>query len=92
MKRVSCSLVVLGLFLRVAGRADAEFTYTTLDVPGSALTQANGINDAGQIVGYYEDASGREHGFLAVPEPSTFTLFGIGTLGYARCRWRRDAL
>jgi hypothetical protein len=47
------------------------------------------------VVGYYEDASGREHGFPAVPEPSAFTLFGIGThamLGYARCRWRRDAL
>jgi probable HAF family extracellular repeat protein len=27
-------------------------------------TQANGINASGQIVGYYFDADGHEHGFL----------------------------
>ena len=29
------------------------FNYTTLDFPGSAYTQATGINDLGQIVGAY---------------------------------------
>jgi hypothetical protein len=42
--------------------------YTTLDVPGSTFTWANGINDSGQIVGSYEDAGGT-HGFLATPVP-----------------------
>src|SRR5207244_6442987 len=37
---------------------------TTLDVPGSTSTVASGINDSGQIVGYYEDAGGTWHGFL----------------------------
>jgi probable HAF family extracellular repeat protein len=42
-------------------------TYTTLEVPGSIWTLANGINASGQIVGVYEeDATGR-HGFLATP-------------------------
>jgi probable HAF family extracellular repeat protein len=46
-------------------------TYTTLDAPGSVNgpggligTPASGINDAGQIVGRYEDANLKIHGFL----------------------------
>jgi probable HAF family extracellular repeat protein len=62
-----------------------------LDVPGSVQTDANGINDAGDIVGVYFDASGNEHGFLAtpVPEPSTLLLLTIGTLGVIGWAWWR---
>ena len=38
--------------------------FTSFDVPGSIYTQAYGINDRGQIVGGYRDASGRQRGFL----------------------------
>ena len=38
--------------------------YTTLDVPGSTDSYANGINGAGAIVGGYTDQPGRVHGFL----------------------------
>src|SRR5438270_711057 len=42
--------------------------YTTLDDPlagaNAAGTAANGINDTGQIVGWYEDGSGGLHSFL----------------------------
>jgi hypothetical protein len=39
------------------------YTYTTLDDPlASAFTSANGINDIGQIVGSYGDATGGTHG------------------------------
>jgi probable HAF family extracellular repeat protein len=38
-------------------------SYTTLDVPGAHWTHALGINDAGQVVGWYWDAIG-DHGFL----------------------------
>jgi probable HAF family extracellular repeat protein len=38
-------------------------TYTYLDAPGAFNTSAFGINDAGQIVGYYS-APGSEHGFI----------------------------
>jgi probable HAF family extracellular repeat protein len=38
-------------------------SYTTLDVPGAYYTIANGINNSGQIVGYYADGHGY-HGFL----------------------------
>jgi probable HAF family extracellular repeat protein len=43
--------------------AHADYTWTPLDVPGSLQTAANGINNAGQIVGTYCAARGF-HGFL----------------------------
>ena len=33
-------------------------------VPGAAVTRASGINDSGDIVGWYKDASAHLHGFL----------------------------
>lgn len=40
--------------------------YTTLDPPDSVVgeTIASGINNIGQIVGYYDGADGNQHGFL----------------------------
>jgi hypothetical protein len=40
-----------------------ELTFTQIDVPGAALTRAQGLNDRGQIVGIYGDDV-RRHGFL----------------------------
>ena len=31
----------------------ANFSFTQIDVPGAIYTLAHGINDAGQIVGYF---------------------------------------
>jgi probable HAF family extracellular repeat protein len=39
-----------------------NYNFTTLNLPGYA--DANGINASGQIVGYYTDGSGQNHGFL----------------------------
>ena len=39
-------------------------TFVTLDNPAGNNTDARGINDAGQIVGFYADPSGNQHGFL----------------------------
>jgi uncharacterized membrane protein len=35
-----------------------------IDFPGAVLTSPQGINPAGDIVGIYDDASGKRHGFL----------------------------
>jgi hypothetical protein len=37
----------------------------TFDYPGSTFTSLNGINILGQVCGYYMDAAGITHGFLA---------------------------
>ena len=39
-------------------------SYTRLDVPGARFTQAFGINDSGQVVGYYFVSDQGLHGFL----------------------------
>lgn len=64
--------------------------YTFLDDPSEAfdngveVTQITGINNAGEITGFYSDANGIFHGFVAssevVPEPSSFALMGLGLL------------
>jgi probable HAF family extracellular repeat protein len=43
-----------------------EYTVTLIDFPGATETMAMGINDAGDIVGAYQDASEIPHGFLYV--------------------------
>jgi uncharacterized membrane protein len=63
---------------------------TRLDVPGSALTGALGINDAGAVSGGYADPSARQHGFLFragrfttfdAPAPGNTNGFGIDNRG-----------
>jgi probable HAF family extracellular repeat protein len=49
--------------LPTAAEAQPAYTFTTIYVPGSTGTVANGVNDAGQIVGTFSDSSGG-HGFL----------------------------
>ncbi len=70
--------------------------YTFLDDPaegfsnGVEVTQITGINNAGEITGFYLDANGVSHGFVAlavaVPEPASMLLTGLGmasALGWA---------
>ncbi len=35
----------------------------------SCVTCAEGFNDSGEVVGFYIDASGNFHGFIAKPTP-----------------------
>src|SRR5437588_136280 len=82
MKRFLCGLVVLGLPVAVNGQAMAQpsYIYTTLDVPGSFDTLAQGINASGQIVGSYNDAAANLHGFL-LDNGNYTTLDGPGSTG-----------
>ncbi len=77
-------------------------TYQFVDDPdaakgGFSVTQITGINDAGEIAGFYLDAAtGLQRGFVAssVPEPGSMVLTGIGltvVLGYARLFRRKPA-
>jgi probable HAF family extracellular repeat protein len=43
---------------------DCTFTYTSIDYPNAKLTNALGINNLGDIVGYYYYLSDARHGFL----------------------------
>ncbi|MGO9922724.1 MAG: PEP-CTERM sorting domain-containing protein [Isosphaeraceae bacterium] len=71
-----------------------EGPWGDIDVPLSINSPIgsyfNAINDAGQIVGTYDDPSINNHGFLAtsVPEPASLTLAAIGGLLMAAYAWR----
>jgi hypothetical protein len=74
---------------------DASGNYTTIDFPGAGGngTTLTGINDRGQITGYYFDANDIAHGFIAtpVPAPPSLALFGVGIATLAAWRWARGA-
>lgn len=59
-KLVICAALVL---IAKPTEVEAGFTFTTFDVLGAYYTQGTGINNAGQIVGWFGDATGT-HGFL----------------------------
>ena len=40
------------------------FDFTTIQAPNASSTEAFGINDAGDIVGFYRGSDGRDHGFV----------------------------
>jgi hypothetical protein len=54
--------------------ADVVYSFTTIDVPGAANTQAYGINDSGQIVGTITQGSA---GYCFLDSGGTFTFFEI---------------
>jgi len=57
---------LIAALLASSGRSASTvplYTFQTLDVPGAITTNANGINNAGQIVGTYF-ANDMYHGFL----------------------------
>jgi probable HAF family extracellular repeat protein len=67
--RIFLALVVLVLSLMPC--AFAQGTYTQIDYPGALTTTCYGINDAGDITGWYMDSAGVYHGMLLSKETYT---------------------
>jgi len=64
--------------------------YQSFTVPGATATFAEGINETGQIVGFYEDASRIFHGFIYsggtfttidVPDSQETRIYGVNDAG-----------
>jgi endoglycosylceramidase len=53
-----------GIQENAPGQSPGNPTITIIDVPSARTTYALEINAAGQVVGRFTDAAGREHGFL----------------------------
>ena len=76
MKVIQALGLVLAAFASSASAA--PYTFTILDVPGASLTEAIGINNAGQVVGVLGDSSG-QHGFINTG--GTFTTLDVPGAG-----------
>ena len=82
---------LLMLALQLVALSSWAFAQRALDVPGAVYTTAYGINADGTIiVGAYDDASGRTHGFrwqggsftpLDVPGAAHTYAYGINAAG-----------
>jgi probable HAF family extracellular repeat protein len=75
MQRFLWCLLALGMLGGGQANAESSYIHSTLDAPGFAGTAANGINDAGQIVGYVVDANGVHHAFLL--SGGSYTTFDV---------------
>jgi probable HAF family extracellular repeat protein len=92
MRVTSILAAAVGGFFAATAAANADaYTFTAIDVPGASFpgTDAFGINNAGQIVGYFNDIRG-SHGFLDtggrfatidVPGPEATSANGINNAG-----------
>ena len=84
---------------RVTMRAASPYAISILDVPGSSLTAATGIDILGRVVGYFVDSSGT-HGFLAsngsfttisYPGAAWTAAYGVNTAGQVVGAFGSDA-
>jgi hypothetical protein len=84
-------VLLLGLLLVLPGlaRADVNFKFTTIDVPQSTGTTANG-NSPNAIAGQFDDSGGNTHGFVlradaytTINKPGAFftAVNGINAIG-----------
>jgi hypothetical protein len=71
-------LAVVACFFCIGTFAYANsFTFTVFDVPGGyGQTTATGVNDSGEIVGYFQSA-GATHGFVRSSDGVTFTTIDV---------------
>jgi len=99
MKSVSFFLIMILLsastiFVQQSAGA-GSYTFTDIYYPGAKWTWPNGINDSGQVVGYYYDGN-NDHGFiytggtlspLDYPGATETELWGISNNGQIVGQW-----
>ena len=91
----SLAAVAFGLFLSVPGLTQAQYTFTTIDVPNATATAANG-NSTHEIAGDFFDAKEIDHGFVLnngvfttinVPGAVNTSINGINASGRLAGTW-----
>jgi len=58
------SVVFLFLFSVLLFRPKADYTFTPVNFPNATYTQPQGINDNGDVVGYYQNGLSFPQGFV----------------------------
>ncbi len=71
--------LLIALLVMAPGAQAVTYTFQTFDDPNALVspgyegTTAQGINDSGQVSGYYMDTANYHHGFIRSADGSTFT-------------------
>ena len=88
--RLFLAAVMAGICLRPAAAGPISYNYIQIDYPGAKDTYVYGMNDQGQVVGYYDTAGGLISGFLwssgvfrqlDYPQSLSTYVFGISNDG-----------
>jgi uncharacterized membrane protein len=77
------------------------YDFQTINFPGAASTQAYGLNNCGDVVGFYVDVHGTQHGFayskkdgyrtIDIPGAAEVYLFGINDAQTIVGGWRDNS-
>src|SRR5215211_1443545 len=66
IRRIAATAVCLTVWTVIGRSVERTLVFSSIDFPGATLTNAQGVNAGGEIVGFYNDAGtpSRTHGFL----------------------------
>jgi hypothetical protein len=68
MKPIRVSLLFVVLSLATVSNwpalAASRYTFTTINVPAASITQVFRVNNSDQVVGFFDDVTGKRHGFI----------------------------
>jgi len=78
--RITRDVPLLVQIINTFRPASPSATVATIDAPGAAATVADGINDPGEIVGFFIDTGHRIHGFLRAAGGAFMTIDAPGAL------------
>ncbi|NVN92516.1 MAG: hypothetical protein HXX11_18230 [Desulfuromonadales bacterium] len=79
--KIMSVMVILALLILTSAARAASYTFQSFDEPNAFVypgyegTQPRGINDKGQVSGYYRDSPGYHHGFIRSSDGTTYTSF-----------------
>jgi hypothetical protein len=83
--RLASSLTFVLAILLPAGLVAQNYSFTNIDYPGAMYTFPQAVNDSGQVVGYWGDSQGNNHGFYwdginftSIDYPGAGATFAVG--------------
>src|SRR5260221_1017862 len=63
-RNIACSILCAIMLSSATAMAQRSWQFISFDPPGSAATNADGINVNGDVVGWYMDSAGKQHGYV----------------------------
>lgn len=91
MKKITVTMMgIVFIAAALSSSYAADYSYSSPAYPGALFTIPYGVNDAGMVVGYYDDVNGVQHGFtlsgttytsLDYPDALFTVAYGVNDAG-----------